>query len=436
MTPRRAAGLALGALLFGTASSAAAARPTLSGPELTYGVTGGRVLVHYTRQGADAVPTADGDGDNVPDFVEDVAMAAEEALTRYAADGFLLPLPDGALGGDARLDVYLEDLISADGNTGLDSCSGSKCTGHAVAENDYAGFSYPTVLEGIRSVVPHELFHLVQWAYDDSQPIQWVEGTAVWAVEHLYGDGNSDFERFVPSFLARPFRPFERDAGGFGDAYPYGAALFPYYLEHRFGVAAVVAAWTAIGAGAEFLEAIDGADAAYTEFTRWNWFTGSRAASGMYPGGAATWPEVPLEGPLAGTDTSAETTIQIEGMSARYVPVILGPEGGWDVRVRPSGRTLRAWLVAANAAFADGVELEADDEGTLVAHVDSGGPRQHTLVVTGLSRNTITTAIPVAIAPAVDEPPGGEAGGCCAAGGRPNPIAIVIVAFALLRRRR
>src|SRR5678815_4670371 len=78
------------------------------------------------------------------------------------------------------------------------------------------------------------------YAYTNDQPQQWNEGTAVWATELVGGDENSDFERFLDDFVSKTFRPFDRDSGGFGDLYVYGAALWPYFLEHYADVATVV----------------------------------------------------------------------------------------------------------------------------------------------------------------------------------------------------
>ena len=85
-----AAGAALIAALIAVAAPAHAQRPTLTN-EATYGLAGGDLLVHYTRAGADAVPAADADGDNVPDFVESVATIAEAALDQLVGLGFRAP---------------------------------------------------------------------------------------------------------------------------------------------------------------------------------------------------------------------------------------------------------------------------------------------------------------------------------------------------------
>ena len=429
-----ASGLAL-ALAF--PAPARAARPVLAG-EATHGVPGGDVLVHYATTGVDAVPAADADADGTPDFVEAVAGIAEAALDQIVALGFRAPLADGTLGGDARLDIYLQNLVAADGNAGTDSCTGNRCIGHVIAENDYAGFNYPSVTEGIQSVVPHEIFHLVQNAYASGQPSTWTEGSAVWIVEQLYGAGNNDFERFLPSFLTRSYRPFERPIAGFGDSYPYGAALWPYFLTHRFDVDAVVAAWEA-SESADFLDAADvmlrargsELEAAFTELTRWNLFTGANAAGGSYPA-AGAWAEVPREAPI-----TSGGRIFVEGMSARYVPIFITDQP--RIAVTPSGGIrVAAWLVRnVGGDLVSGIEL-AERDGVLAATVDA--PGGYTLVVTGLSRNKIATAVDLALTPPVEEPPpgDGDGGGCSsAAGGRGASAAAVLgVLVAACRRRR
>ena len=427
-----AAALALSA----AASPARAQRPVLAGEE-TFGVPGGAVLVHYATTGADAVPAADANGDGVPDFVAEVAAVAEDAVARFAALGFRAPLGDGALGGDGRIDVYLRDLVSADGRAVVDACERGRCAGHVIAENDYRGYAYPSIGEAIRSVVPHELFHLVQYAYAGGQPGNWTEGSAVWAVEHLYGDGNADFERFLPAFLTRTYRPFERPSGGFGDAFPYGAALWPYFLEHRFGAGAIVAAWEE-SAHAPFLDAVDAAlaprgatvDDAWIEFTRWNAYTGPRAAArGNYPD-ARAWPEAPREAAVDGIEGGG--TLYLEGLSARYVPIVLAARA----RVARASAGLRVAARAFRDGDGDGdgdgvdggVEL-AGDGAALAAELDAGA---YLLVATGLSRGKITTAVELAIAP----PPDGDEGdsGCAAAPGA--SLAWLVLAVPRRRRRR
>lgn len=426
------------------AQAARAARPVLAG-EATYGVTGGSVLVHYATTGGDAAPTTDGDGDGVPDFVAEVAQTADSALARFAALGFRRPLSDGAEGGDGRIDFYLRDLNNADGSAGTDRCVGNRCVGFATTENDFVGYSYSSITEGIRSVIPHELFHLVQMSYAAGQPNAWAEGSAVWAVEELYGTGNSDFERFLPTFLTKSFRPLERPAGGFGDGYPYGAALWSYFLTHRHDTALMVEAWQA-SETATFLDAIDAAlarrsttvAAEFTEMTQWNWFTGDRATGGGYPD-ASTWPQVPLEPALTVEQGAAK--VYVEGLSARYVPVTLAGEAKQLVVKPTGGIRVVGWVVADGDGLADGVTMTSAAGGSLATTL---APGAYTLVLTGLSPSTITTEVGLELAAAPVTKPEDEddGGGCSATGSASGRWALGLALLALLpgkhglRRRR
>lgn len=367
---------------------AAAQRPTLAN-EATHGTA--NILVHYATTGTDVPPPADTNGDGVPDFVAEVAAEAQLAYTRFGEIGFAAPLAD-ALGGDARVDIYLRDLISADGNAGTDSCANNTCIGFAVAENDFENYGYASRTEGIRSVVPHELFHLVQYAYAMGQPTTFTEGTAVWAVEMLYGDGCTDYERFVPGFLSKTFRPFERGGTGFGDNYPYGAALFWNFLSERFGPEVIADGWEAART-APALDAIHTAlgardttlDDVWVEFTREN----------------AT------RTPLPPREPANATKIYIEGLSARYIPIELATP------THLSFATTSRIRVAAN-------DLELADDTVLQ-------PGAYLLTVTGLSRMTIATVVDITYGPPPEEPADG--GGCSAA---PKPRPSFVVAFVLL----
>jgi outer membrane receptor for ferrienterochelin and colicins len=404
--------------------AAKAARPALTN-EATFGV--GSVLVHYATSGVDAPPTADTNTNGVPDFVEEVATTADDALVQLVALGFRRPVDDGGMGGDTRIDFYLRNLQAADGNASTDTCTTTACSAFATVENDYAGYNYSSITEAIRSVVPHELFHLVQYAYATEHVVQWAEGTAVWAVEHLFGAGNSDFERFLPSFLSKTFRPFERPTLGFGDNYPYGAALWPLFLEQRFDAALLVDAWERC-ANAPWLDAIEGAlaargrslDEAWIEFTRWNGATGAHVVTGAYAD-ARAWPEAPREPVFALGDAMLETTIYIEGRSARYIPIVVDKPRTLDIT---SKSDIAARFAPTGAAITDGIDLEPGTGGVVL---EAG---VYSLIVTGLSEGTIATA--VTIAPPVV---GGD-DGCSSSPASGLPIAILVLAAIPRRRRR
>ena len=95
-------------------------------------------------------------------------------------------------GGDGRLDVYLVAMGGADGQAATEICTQtghvSRCTGFILADNLFEEAGYASLDEGARTVLPHEIFHLVQNTYFADMDRWWAEGTAQWATKELHPD--------------------------------------------------------------------------------------------------------------------------------------------------------------------------------------------------------------------------------------------------------
>jgi hypothetical protein len=248
--------------------------------------------VHYTRAGTHAVPGADADSDGVPDHVARLADIYEDALGAYTLLGFLPPVSDDGLvdnGGDGRFDVYLVDFgRSADGAYRAERCDGAICSGYMVQENDFAGYGYPSVDAGNRTVASHELFHAVQAAYDSDQGAVFSEATAVWASER-YDPTLRDLEGYAHGYLEDAATPLDAGSGGPVDSFTYGAGIFFEYLSERFDDDVTLELWEAVNddvdPSAFWFDAIDGVLAsrgssfadAFAEFSTWTLLTGRRA---------------------------------------------------------------------------------------------------------------------------------------------------------------
>jgi hypothetical protein len=318
-------------VLSGTARADTCVRPTdpggyagyAYGPAATQSFDGTQVRVWYTKEGAHAVRADTTRTDGVPNDVARVAEIGDAALARYAAMGYRAPPSDvampecGSNGGDGRIDIYLVDFQSADGQTVPERCTtagaATTCASFLLVKADFTGL-YATRDEGIRTVVPHELFHAVQHAYDVAIDSFWSEGTAQWAAKTL-DPTLLDLERFLPAYFKATTRAFDAPAGVAG-AYLYGTAIWPVFLDARFGPEIVRSILESMGAsGASALDATKtvlagkgtSLGAEYTRFATWNVATGSRSAS--HPAidygyaGAASYPLVtttPLSGSVAG----------------------------------------------------------------------------------------------------------------------------------------
>jgi hypothetical protein len=260
---------------------------------------GGSFRVHFSRQGANAVPLADADRDGVPDYLQLVAAEYDKVGDFYADDlGFERPPADDAVpndnGGNARFDVYLVDFsTTSDGSFRAEQCaSATRCPGYMKQENDFAGHGYPSLALATRILASHEYFHAIQAGYDAKAGANINEGTAVWASEQ-YDPTLDDLEGFVSGYLERPDRSLAQEPIGPVDAFSYGSSLFFQFLSERYAPETIRQLWEALrdgvdrsGPSASWVLALDAvlkstydssiADA-FAEFSRWNLFTARRA---------------------------------------------------------------------------------------------------------------------------------------------------------------
>lgn len=372
---------------------------------------GGKVRVWYTPEGAHAPP------DTQPDVAELVSQVADDALTFFETElGYRAPVGDGDYavcdveGADERLDIYLFDFGSADGTIGLDRCSGGVCSGFVILENDFDAGGYATLDEGVRSVLPHEIFHLVQAAYAESLETWWSEGTAQWATKQLYPE-LTDLERFLPVFFENTDRPIDLPPAGAAQAFSYATAIFPTFLEEAFEPELVREVFEASSAGAaSTAAALDDALArhdstlaeAFPEFAVWNSATGDAAGNGGYRD-AAAYPGVTASN-LPATETVTQTET-LAGLSAHYYAIAASAARRWELEADPEA--LGGWFVPSD----DGA-LDVTRSARLPLVTDGPGM----LVVAGLRASRRDTAYELTGRPQQDEP--GADGGTCALRGR------------------
>lgn len=329
---------------------------------------GARVRVHYVTTGAHAVlPAADATG--VPLVVRRVAEVGDDALVRFAEQGFRAPVSDGkaACGDGPLLDVYLVQFGKSDGLTATEGCvqkgDAAVCASFVLVDSRLDK-RYPTEDEGIRTVVPHELFHVVQNAYDANLSRFWAEGTAQWAAAKL-DPSLPDLASYVSAFLKEPDRALDGPVNGVTGAYLYGSALWPLFLAQTHGDAVIEEILTEEASGTTSLKAADavlqthGSDlaTAYATFAQWNLSTGKRAAPGGYPE-ASTYGLVPLRAFALGPDGGGSVADVMAGLS--NIPFSLEASAEADLSLDADAARTRAFfvpLVDGRAVFADSKPL-------------------------------------------------------------------------------
>jgi hypothetical protein len=264
----------------------------------------GRARVHYALTGTHAPPPA-ATLEGVPDAVVAAAEAADEALGVYEELGFEPPLTDrdspcSSNGDSDAIDIYVANFPSADGQAVHAFCepgTPERCAGYVVVENDFRGGGYEDVTEGMRTVVPHELFHLVQNAYDAGVERWWAEGSAQWAAKKVYPTLR-DLERFLPAYFENAWRPLDQPPSGVVAGFIYGAAIWPVFLDHDYSADVVREVYEALDGQQSVFEATDAVlqargsslAAAHLRFATMNVGTGERAPIGSGYEAAESYP--------------------------------------------------------------------------------------------------------------------------------------------------
>jgi len=359
----------------------------------SYVSASGRFRVHYTTDPSDraAVPPADENGDDIPDWVELVAHIADSVVGAYEGLGYTVNLNDWGSGGGTEYDIYLTDLSSSRvyGYTWASDP-------HMQIDNDYADTIYQTRgAAGLRVTLAHELFHAIQfnyWSGDDA--IWWQEMTATFMEDVLYPDINDYVQYLVPgagfvnTFFEDPSVPLYDDAPG--DAHVYGAAVFCHFLDQsapRRGQGAIRYSFERqrdlrSGDRAVIIQAIETKmgepirDLLAT-FWVWSYFSGSRTRPGLFFRDAAKYTRPPPSKIGLDEDTwvfeglsvkkTAAGTSEAEGLGAsifRFVPD--GSAGGVRFTFSASGPSADGWEWLAAAANRDTVWLYRARDGEII----------------------------------------------------------------------
>ena len=387
-------------LSLGSVSIATAQRPTEGGlfsfdpadDVQTWDEPGGVIRVHYSVSGPNATLPADEDNDLIPDYPQDVARKAAEVLQFFATSGFRPPVSEadlalGELGGSAALDIYLVDFgLSADGSFGLDQCDTSRCAGYLIIENDFTGYSYPSLEVAVDVLTSHELFHGVQYAYSAGLPIWFSEGSAVWA-EKQWDPGSTDFLRFASAYLGDTDRSVDRPPGGPVPTFAYSTGIVFDFLTTRNDSSLIADILQAIAESdaaeldvmAEIETALGGAEVLrdeWLELTAWNLATGTRAGARESYAYAAELPGISAraEGssidddnrfyPLAATyyridHAGGQLHFGTEGAAPDVVFALFPVQGG--NQDGPVADAVATWTAenAGTLAVADGADLPA-----------------------------------------------------------------------------
>lgn len=193
-------------------------------------------VLHYTTQGAHAVPAVDANGNGRSDFI-DVAAESYERIWDVEIEQLGYPAPKGT--PQAKFHVYFQNLRLYYGYTAaLQPIENGTAGAYIVVENDFAEGFPPndedvTGLEPVRSGAQkvtnaHEFMHASQFNINLFQSGWLFESHATWAEDIVY-DGLNDWRWYINRFLAMPDFPlFSR--------FVYGSAFFQHWVSENFGL--------------------------------------------------------------------------------------------------------------------------------------------------------------------------------------------------------
>ena len=238
------------------AEAATVGRVSLSGPALANDTTHFRI--HYTIEGEDATTL---------EFAQLVGTTMEEVLQIETGGlGWPLPPQDGTMGGDARFDVYLADLITDDDAAELGHAQPEPPTrdnpntaaveeaapSHIVLDNDFSQSEIDPGDDGValmHATAAHEFHHAIEYGYDPDEPMEWYsEATATWMETVTYPDFQA-----ATGYVETLFDYPELCLGVQGDGDPtdgdqkYGEWLFLQSLVDAHDPQLVTHLWSQIG---------------------------------------------------------------------------------------------------------------------------------------------------------------------------------------------
>ncbi len=340
----------------------------------------GHFRLWFVTQTVDAVPTKDANSTGRSDWVETAADAFDDAWFQQIDQmGFIAPPNDSAyapagtpalnVGLDGLFDVYFLDL-SANLISGFtqsewqappNSARSGGSSSYIVIENDFAGKDDAEREVYLRITAAHEFHHAVQYGYSLDMPRWWMEATAVFAEDKAMPQVNS-YVPYTNLFLESPQLPLWKRGG----SREYGATVWPqflanYYSQGRADILRSIYAYTASHPGsANFFNSIDAVlrsetgdsmDKAFSQFTVWNYFTGSRDDKRHYADGAA-FREVSLTGLLnypPNITRNADPAVLPQGLGCNYLQfenLSFIKAGNFRIRFDGQGDGAYRWRVA------------------------------------------------------------------------------------------
>ncbi len=200
----------------------------------TYSVSpSGNFYIHYNLSGPDAPNQSDANDNGIPDYVDEVGIAADYSDSILVDVLGFLPVNHD---DNQVYDIYIEDM--GQGYYGVnyldtDILGNHTGTSYIIIDNEYEEGEYYTIgIDGMRTTVAHEYFHAIQRSYRlqfnastkflYEMSSTWIEDIVYPNIDDYINDG------WTLSFFNNP----EQDIS---DTDGYSIALYAHYLTSVIG---------------------------------------------------------------------------------------------------------------------------------------------------------------------------------------------------------
>lgn len=320
--------------------------------EFTYDSPGGFFKLHFDTLGTNAVPSADGNSNGVPDFVEKCAAYCDSSFTKHVALGYMLPPSDGGVGGDSKYDVYFENMVYY-GYAQPESPGPqpwNDYTSYLVLNRNFlSGFPPNSDPEGdqagaAKATAAHELHHAIQFAYNVGAELWFMELDATYMEDIVFDQVNDNYN-YLPVYFNNPTTGLMDNSG-----HMYSSFIWGLYLAQRFDTALMVGLWegarykTAFEALSDSLAGRFGwsQDSAFADFATWNYCTYYRN-DGLHHTEASSYPLVRIDRSFNSYPVPTQTTLTSpQGYGAAYVQFFPNGSSG-KLRIVFDGSDSRQW---------------------------------------------------------------------------------------------
>ena len=289
----------------------------------------GRFRIHYDTEGRHAVSPRDDDANGIPDYI-DLALVVLDSTWVLEVEqlGYNPPPSDNGLGGGDEYDVYVIDIGGRYYGYAYPEKSGTTTYSHLEIDNNFTDLDYKQTrgLDALRVTIAHEFHHAIQFGYYAGQDGSWwQESTSTWMEEVAYPHID-DYLQYLTYFLSEPQRAL--NSGPYGSLHTYGAAIFSFFLDQRYGRELNRLIWEELGQRKSVhLDHFDhvirqvepgGLGVTMGEFAVWNYFTNTRYRDPYYAE-ADKYPFVPTRDITVAAEAVVRDTSLIDATGSVYL---------------------------------------------------------------------------------------------------------------------